>query len=243
MLRHLNLEDLPASSINPHHLTNQHSQLHHLTSQYTPYPRQSPNLQPLSSPQRYSHQSSRSRPGMAPKRKAEDDAEDRGAGAAGAAYANSQRRTSNQQRRVSPAHPHISQLPYSSVSSADLPNGSYPSSAGLSLGASSLTSISSHDRLSPSAVTPTNEHHSDGRNSPYLGNLSLEPSLRASNPPAHPAMSSADAQATAAAAHSMATDNSSSLSKTNAPQLQANLHICDCCPKKPKKFDTLEELQ
>ncbi len=106
-----------------------------------------------------------------------------------------------------------------------------------------MTSISPHDRISPSAVAhqPNDQLVMDGGMGSPFDNM--DPSLRASSSqqPMMPNMSSADAQATAAAANNIATDNSAN--KGGASKLQADVHFCDCCPKKPKKFDTLEELQ
>ena len=263
-----------------HHISTAQPQQQHHQPPFAPHAQQHPTLIAAQHPPaihaqqnihhatqaHLRHRASHSRSGMPPKRSAEDDVaaqDNRGA--------DTKRRTQNTQR-ASPSHPttqsHPTQASYSSTSSAGLPNGSYASSAGLSVGGSSLTSISSHDRLSPSNITPTTEQ-SDGRTSPYLSNLSLEPTLRNSNPQAQSqpqaqpplppppapiqaqaqapvsALSTSDAQATAAAAHSMASDNSAQQQPPpSAPQqLQANLFICDCCPKKPKKFDTQDELQ
>lgn len=225
-------------SSNPsHHSKPTHQQLHLLSSPYS-HPSAQSALQPQApKPRRRSHQPSRSRSGMPPKRKAEDLPDDRSQG-----NPNSQRRTTNQQQTAS-QYPHTAQASYPTDPSLGLINGTYAPSAGLSLGDGATNSMDSHSHLSAGVVAHTNDQ-GEGRSSPsYLTNLSLDPSFRASNPPSHQALSSADAQATAAAAHDMATDNSSGLTKSNNAQLQASLHICDCCPKKPKKFDTLEELQ
>lgn len=141
--------------------------------------------------------------------------------------------------RYHPTHGSVS-----STSSSGLQNGSYASSAGLSVGGSSITSISSsHGRLSPSGISPLSDYH-DGRDSPYINSNSLDESPRSSISRPHQPITS-DLKSTAAIARKMSSDNTSrgsSLSNTG-PKLQSNMHICDCCPKKPKKFDTAEELQ
>ena len=140
--------------------------------------------------------------------------------------------------RYHPTHGSVS-----STSSGGLQNGSYASSTGLSVGGSSITSISSHDRLSPSGISPLSDYH-EGRDSPYVNSNSLDESPRSSISRPHQHIT-ADLKSTAAIARKMSSDNTrpgNSLTN-NGPKLQSNMHICDCCPKKPKKFDTAEELQ
>ena len=137
------------------------------------------------------------------------------------------------------AQPHGS---VSSSSSQGLPNGSYASSAALSAGNSSITSISSHERLSPRGVSPSSEHHLNIKHEgPYYNQQSMNPSPQDPFPPTHQRTPS-DPQAAAAIARKMSSDPPSQR-KSSAPSLQAHVHICSCCPKKPKKFDTLEELR
>ena len=161
-----------------------------------------------------------------------------------------ERRTSGQQlqqpptaNRSSPVHhqPHLTQASYSSASSAGLPNGSYASSGAYSLGASSITTVSSQDRLSPGAIVNPELH--DPNRASFMNSLSLEPSLRGTEAPSSHVLAAADAQSTAAAAQKMSAENANRLKQASAPKLQANVHICDCCPKKPKKFETEEELR
>lgn len=142
---------------------------------------------------------------------------------------------SSSQNLFAPSHGSIS-----SASSGGLRNGSYASSNGLSLG-SSITSISSHDHLSPGGLSPSSEQHQQqsGRDSPYVSTLSLNPGpqdslSRAQQRPQPEPLS------TAAIARKMSGPAASQKHST-APKIQN--HICECCPKKPKKFDTLQELK
>lgn len=129
----------------------------------------------------------------------------------------------------------------SSTSSQGLRNGSFASSAALSVGDSSMTSISSHERHSPRGVSPSSEHHLNIKNEgPYYNQQPMPPSPQDPFSHAHQRNPS-DANPTAAIARKMSSDPPAQR-KPSAPSLQAH-HICSCCPKKPKKFDTLEELQ
>lgn len=156
-----------------------------------------------------------------------------------------QRRTSGHHlaNRASPVnryhHAHGSVSP---ASSGGLRTGSYASSAGLSVGgASSITSISSYGRLSPGGISPLSEQQ-EGRDSHYLLSASSESSLQSLAALSHQHLTS-DSKSSAAIARKMSTDNTNRVKQAPAPKLQANIHMCSCCPKKPKKFDTLEELR
>ena len=136
--------------------------------------------------------------------------------------------------RFHPTHGSVS-----STSSSRHPNDSYASSTSLSVGSSSITSISSsHDRLSPGGISPLSEYH-DSRDLPYVASTSLEQQ----SPRSSASRSQAGIKSSASLARKMSTDNTSRGKQHNTPNLQSNMHICDCCPKKPKKFSTAEELQ
>ncbi|KAL8816610.1 MAG: hypothetical protein Q9191_008299 [Dirinaria sp. TL-2023a] len=146
----------------------------------------------------------------------------------------------NRQSPINPyAQPHGS---VSSASSIGLRNGSYASSGPLSLAASSLTSISSHERLSPRGLSPSLEYQQTPPNPQYPAQVSMNPSPRESNPRPSHQRTSPDPRSAAAIARKMSSD-SPTQRKGSAPSLQAHVHMCTCCPKKPKKFDTLEELR
>ena len=147
--------------------------------------------------------------------------------------------------RYQPSHGSMS-----SVSSASLRTGSYASSTGLSAGASSM---SSYDRPSPGGISPTSDMEcgydkgcivSPGT-SQRSPNSTL-PSASARLPPPY-YESSADSKGGTSSLRRVPSATQSSggsggVSKTSAPRI-GSLHICDCCPKKPKKFDTAEELR
>ncbi|KAL8711632.1 MAG: hypothetical protein Q9220_004042 [cf. Caloplaca sp. 1 TL-2023] len=134
--------------------------------------------------------------------------------------------------RFGPQHGSVS-----SASSTGLRNGSYASSGGLSVG-SSLTSLSpKHERLSPTSEYPYPQSHPE-RDSPYI---TSHPSPQSSLPHSHPRPPSE--KPSAVTSHKMSGETSTPRTKNNPPNLQAPLHICQCCPKKPKKFENLEELR
>lgn len=143
--------------------------------------------------------------------------------------------------RASTIHPSHSSL--SSTSSGGLRNGSYASSGALSFGGSSITSVSSHEQLSPSGISPSAEQL-DGRDSPYGTPASLNPSPRASLSRPHQRTASVETKSSAAAlARKMSSDNSGQLRNiNNASELQG-VYMCECCPKKPKKFNNPQDKQ
>lgn len=141
---------------------------------------------------------------------------------------------SSPNNRYQPNHGSVS-----SASSASLRTGSYASSTGLSLGGSSMTSISSYDYQSR-AVSPTSDidptQENSYRTSSARGSLSSAPPAR-SQDTRHPTE-----QKITVPAHKRPVPSSLSSTKSGATRI-GGLHICECCPKKPKKFDNLEDLQ
>ncbi|KAI4210701.1 MAG: hypothetical protein LQ351_006477 [Letrouitia transgressa] len=134
----------------------------------------------------------------------------------------------------------------SSASSTGPRNGSYASSTGLSVG-SSLTSLSStnQERLSPTSEyphPPQPQHPYPDRDSPYIASLSVNPSPRSplSQPHQRPPVNNKSAALTV---RKMSADSQAARNPNNPPNLQAHILTCRCCPKKPKKFDTEEELR
>lgn len=104
-----------------------------------------------------------------------------------------------------------------------------------SMGPSSATTATSYEHRSPDAayssggVSPTS-----GNNSPYATPMSLNPSPRGSF----------SARSTL---HSRTASNTTprrlpEIQKPTGPKVQPAL-MCECCPKKPRKFDTEEELR
>ena len=136
--------------------------------------------------------------------------------------------------RFQPAHGSVS-----STSSASIRNGSYASSTGLSAGGSSMTSISSYDRLSSGGISPSSELDL-GHDSPYMS-VNLDPSPRSPLSKSHPRSTSENKQSGAVSARKMSVD-AANMSQHGASKLQG-VFICECCPKKPKRFDSEEELE
>ena len=107
----------------------------------------------------------------------------------------------------------------------------------LSVAASSITSLNSYGRLSPGGVSPV---PTDGSDSPHFTSLSLNPSPRGS-------LSRTNHERALSETRPLMTSRklSDSLSQAKhkaAPNMQG-VFICECCPKKPKKFDSQEELK
>lgn len=132
--------------------------------------------------------------------------------------------------RYAPNHGSIS-----SVSSLGPRNGSMASSYGLSV-ASSATSYTS-GRLSPGNISPAID--------PELGALSFS-ALRPMNPsPGSPSVvlnHQRTASETPTTSTLYAQEIASHSRQNSIPGAQGVL-MCDCCPKKPKKFNSEEELR
>jgi hypothetical protein len=112
--------------------------------------------------------------------------------------------------------------------------------------ASSLTSYNG-ERLSPSALSPSADADF-GAISPYAASQNLNRSPRSSlskaphqnRKPSEPTLDSKMQSPTASDVHS----RQNSMSKASKPKAwEGYPHVCECCPKKPKKFDTAEELR
>ena len=137
--------------------------------------------------------------------------------------------------RTSPAPRfHSNSGSVSSTASAPRSN-SYVSA--LSAGASSMTSLNSYERLSPGGISPGASDMSD---SPYVTSLSL-------NPSPHGSLSRANHNRTISETRPLMTsrkfsDGMSHAKHNGAPKMQG-VFMCECCPKKPKKFDSQEELK
>ncbi|KAF1810223.1 hypothetical protein P152DRAFT_451318 [Eremomyces bilateralis CBS 781.70] len=116
--------------------------------------------------------------------------------------------------------------------------GSYGSSWGLSV-ASSVTSYGGNDqKLSPSALSPSGEGEL-GVGSPFSRNKSANTSPRGSLSQGHQRHPS-ESEAPRSRKHSA--DQTNAQRRDSATKNQGQF-ICECCPKKPKKFDSQEELQ
>lgn len=136
--------------------------------------------------------------------------------------------------RTSPA-PRFHSNSGSVSSTASAPrSGSYVST--FSAGGSSITSLNSYGRLSPGGISPGVSELTD---SPYVTSLSLNPSPRAS-------LSRTNHNRTISETRPLMTSRKLSdqlgHDKPNSTSKMQGVFMCECCPKKPKKFDSREEL-
>ncbi|KAF1939748.1 hypothetical protein EJ02DRAFT_424556 [Clathrospora elynae] len=117
--------------------------------------------------------------------------------------------------------------------------GSIGSSFGFSTAASSMSSYGGDPRLSPNALSPLGEADL-GPVSPYAANKALDPNPRGSFARPHQrgfpdAEQSQDRR--------MSTDSMMHSRRNSIASRIPGAYICECCPKKPKKFDSDEELR
>ncbi|KAF1983015.1 hypothetical protein K402DRAFT_339266 [Aulographum hederae CBS 113979] len=103
--------------------------------------------------------------------------------------------------------------------------------------ASSATSYNG-ERLSPSALSPMGESEF-GPISAYVANKSLNPSPRGSISKPHQRTNSEN---DTPQPRKMSMDSQAHSRQNSVSKIQG-LYICDCCPKKPKKFDSQDELR
>ncbi|CAD6590968.1 MAG: hypothetical protein ASARMPRED_005129 [Alectoria sarmentosa] len=135
---------------------------------------------------------------------------------------------------------------FSSQSSAGPRNNSYASSAGLSVGASSITTLDQHSPgISPSSEQQQQQllyQQHDGQDSPYVTSLPMNQGPR--NTRSQQQYPQAPLETHLTPPIDQKPPNLQNQRKNNAPpNMQPSSFICGCCPKKPKKFDTLEELR
>ncbi|KDB27393.1 hypothetical protein H109_00824 [Trichophyton interdigitale MR816] len=134
----------------------------------------------------------------------------------------------------------------SSISSASMRTGSYASSTGLSVGASSM---SSYDRPSPGGISPTDVDHYDRGgfiSSPAQKQSTSAPILSMPRPAQYPEpspTSAADMKKNSISAGSGRKGSHTCPNSSKNPQRVGRSYICDCCHTKPKKLDSLEELR
>jgi hypothetical protein len=135
--------------------------------------------------------------------------------------------------------PNTQFLKYGSVSStaSSVRPESYTSSAGLSAAGSSMTSISSFPVHSPARLSPSLEAPQD---SPYIASVAPSKpvlSITTSKPNSDKASQEGPPpQTTSKMSIQLPGDEF-------RPTRLTGHYICDCCPKKPKKFDTENELR
>jgi hypothetical protein len=118
-------------------------------------------------------------------------------------------------------------------------NSSYASN--VPLAGSSVTTASSHGRLSPSGLSPggVSPRSNDGStDTPYITTASLTTSPRGSAAsPIHRVLPERPLTTARKSSDTM------SQTKRSSPQRHQGMLMCECCPKKPKKFETEEELK
>ena len=137
--------------------------------------------------------------------------------------------------RQDPSHGSVS-----SASSASLRNNSYASSLGLSITGSSMTSVSSLETHSPGAISPLSEF-GPTKDSPYITTVSLNPS-QSSITPARPHQQNRDSKPVSTARKMSIQSAVNHTRHSNASRIGGQF-MCECCPKKPKKFESEEELR
>ena len=133
---------------------------------------------------------------------------------------------------------------FSSQSSASLRTNSYASSAGLSVGGSSITSLDQH---SPGGLSPASEQQQlyqqqqNGEDSPYVTSLPMNHNPRNTRSQQHYPQPQLENYPDPSLEQKPQIHPNQS--RPNVPNMQSHAFICACCPKKPKKFDTPEELR
>lgn len=118
-------------------------------------------------------------------------------------------------------------------------SGSY-SSAGLSVGGSSMTSMSPYERLSPVGLSPNSD----------LDSVHEKSLLHPSSPVAFAPQSSLRGVPSSntleppnpTPGRKMTLQTNFGVAKPTPPKV-GGLYLCECCPKKPKKFDNPEDLR
>ena len=151
-------------------------------------------------------------------------------------------------QRTSPSHRFPIGSLSSAASSSSFPHtGSTVSSTAMTLTTNSLTSISSssYDRTSPGGTSPASDL---GSASPYVQSLSLDPSPRASVSAVHHHHHHHHHGATSEVksstpARTLAPDEVGPVNAPTSLARRSAVYFCDCCPKKPKRFETSEELR
>lgn len=130
----------------------------------------------------------------------------------------------------------------SSVSSSGPRTGSVGSSLGYSTAASSMTSYGGDQHLSPSALSPSGPTEL-GPASPYAASSrSLNPSPRGSlSRPQHQRGYSESEHPSQI--RKLSTESILHSRQNSMANRIPGAYICECCPKKPKKFDSEDELR
>ncbi|EKV19726.1 Zinc finger, C2H2 [Penicillium digitatum] len=139
---------------------------------------------------------------------------------------------------VNPNYP-TSQRTLSAASSLSIRTSGSCSST-LSIGGSSMTSLSPYDRPSPGGFSPISDL--DGFHEKSILNPSSPAALSQAPLPRMPGPASLEPPATDATGKMTTSTTMANMPKPAAPKI-GGLFICDCCPKKPKKFDNPDGLR
>ncbi|KAJ5570927.1 hypothetical protein N7535_004587 [Penicillium sp. DV-2018c] len=131
-----------------------------------------------------------------------------------------------------------SQRALSAASSLSIQTGSYSST--LSIGGSSMTSLSPYDRASPGGLSPSSDL--DTYHEKSILNHCSPVTIAQPVFPRPPGPASLEPPATDATGKIPVPATIINVPKHAAPKI-GGLFICDCCPKKPKKFDSAEDLR
>ncbi|KAH8602210.1 hypothetical protein B0O99DRAFT_648039 [Bisporella sp. PMI_857] len=120
-------------------------------------------------------------------------------------------------------------------STASGPRSASYTSTALSINASSMTSMNSFSKLSPNGLSPA---PTDGSESPYPTSFSQNTSPRGSISRSNHGRNTSDSRPLVTPRK---LSDASHSNKNSTPQMQG-VFICECCPKKPKKFESQEDL-
>lgn len=149
-------------------------------------------------------------------------------------------------QRLSPVHRFGQpQGSISSQSSTGRRNNSYASSAGLSVG-SSITSLDQH---SPGTISPSSEQqakhyqHQNTQDPHYITTLPMNQDPRNTRPPPPQQYPQAPLENPSDPSIDQKPQTNQSQRRNPGPNMQSNAFICSCCPKKPKKFETMQQLR
>lgn len=153
-----------------------------------------------------------------------------------------QRRVSSS--RASPGSMRFHSHNPSVSSTSSVRHGSHAST--LSAAASSITSMNSYGRLSPGGISPgAISPGGDSVDSPFAMSLSCHPSPRSSlstPTPRNDSHQRALSESRPMIGDRTFSDSSNHVKHHSVSRIPSSF-MCECCPKKPKKFDTREELE
>lgn len=143
--------------------------------------------------------------------------------------------------RASPT-PRLTVIPQgSSISSISSTGRSGSYASNISIPGSSMSSMNSYGRRSPGGLSAGGLSPVDICNSPFNNPISLGHSPRTplGRPVPHQRNVSGESRSSILASPRKVTE----VPKSSLNKIQGGFRMCECCPKKPKKFETEEELR